>query len=109
MTTYRMQDWDAGEFSRSFRTAAQHSDVPEFRDKFSALAAALEPLDHEFLHETAGCGANLGEVLGEVRSIAARMNYCDRDRGLAHTCEEIYGDVDRAVDHVEALRQVCFS
>lgn len=109
MATNRMQNWDAGDFSRNFRTAATHSDVEQFREKFSALAGALEPLDHEFLHETASCGVELGGVLDEVRDIASRMNYCDRDRGMQHTCEDIYGDVDRAVGHIENLRQVCFS
>ncbi|MDF1554838.1 MAG: hypothetical protein P1P84_17340 [Deferrisomatales bacterium] len=109
MASRRMENWDAGEFSRSFRDAAEHSEDPRFREKFYALAAALEPMDREFIHETVSCAVDLGEVMTEVRDIASRMGYCSHQRGFEHTCEEIYRDVDRVVDYVVALREVCFT
>jgi hypothetical protein len=104
-----MDDWDAGDFSKSFREAADHSENQQFREKFHALADALEPMDREFIHETVSCGADLGSVLTEVRDIASRMGYCNHERGFEHTCEEIYRDVDRVVDHVVNMREVCFT
>ena len=109
MATKRMEEWDAGDFGRSFREAANHSEDPVFSEKFHALADALEPMDREFIHETATCGIDLGEVLTEVNDIASRMGYCSHERGFEQTCEEIYQDVDRVVNHVVSLREVCFS
>ena len=42
MASNRMDNWDAGDFSKSFRTAAQKSEDPVFREKFHALANALD-------------------------------------------------------------------
>ncbi len=108
MASRRMDNWDAGDFSRSFREAADHSEDLQFSEKFHALAEALEPMDREFIHETVSCGIDLGEVLTDVRDIASRMGYCSHERGFEQTCEAIYLDVDRVVDHVVSLREVCF-
>jgi hypothetical protein len=109
MASKRMENWDAGDFSKSFRIAAQKSENEMFREKFHALADALEPMDREFIHETVSCGIDLGDVMKEVQDIASRMGYCNHERGFEHTCEEIYQSVDRVVDHVVSLRGECFS
>jgi hypothetical protein len=104
-----MENWDAGDFSRCFREAARGSQDPMFSERFHALADALEPMDREFIHETVGRGIDLGDALREVRDIASRMGYCTHERGFAHTCEDLYREVDQVVDHVVSLWEVCFT
>lgn len=108
MVAKRMESWDAGDFGRCFRGAAARSTDDTFRKTFSALAETLEPMDREFCKETVGCGRNLSAVLDEVQSIAARMGYCERPRGFEGDCRQLYQDVARVTDRVEALRQSCF-
>jgi hypothetical protein len=108
MTSERMQNWDLGDYHEEFRRLAEGSRDAAFRERFGALADAIEPLTREFVRETAGCGHDLGGFLQELAGIAARDRYCDRPRGFEETCDALYGDVDAAIRKAEELRGCCF-
>ena len=108
MMSKRMENWDVGDFHDEFRRLAKGSKDEVFRSKFGALADALEPMDREFVKETAGCGHDLGMFLEELAAIAARDRYCDRPRGFEETCGSLYGDVDGAIRKAEEFRSCCF-
>jgi len=107
-TTNRFANWEASDYQREFRRLATQSSDSMFQEKFHALADQLEPLDREFIRETASCGHDLSAVMEELQGIAGRDRYCDRDRGFEHECETLYADVDRAIDHVREVRSCCF-
>lgn len=108
MVGTRMENWDARDFAQNFRKAAQSSTDDSFRREFGALADSLSSLDTEFFRETSGCGSQLSGVLDEMRAISGRMGYCERDRGFQNDCQELYGQVRRAIGSVEALENACF-
>ncbi len=108
MATKRMENWDAGDFSRSFRSAASDSLDSLFKEKFAALANALEPMGREFCKETVSCGRSLASTMEDVQSIAARGGYCSSPRGFEKDCESLYHDVDQTISKIESLRDKCF-
>jgi hypothetical protein len=108
MMNKRMENWDAADFGRHFRGRAETSPDAAFKEKFGALAAALEPMGREFCRETAACGKNLTSVMEELQAIAGREGYCERPRGFESECDTLYQEVDRAISHVGSLRDVCF-
>ncbi len=108
MTSKRTEQWDLGDFQGEFRHLAERSKDGTFREKFGALADALEPMTREFVRETWGCGHDLGALLGDLSEIAARDRYCDRPRGFEETCGSLYGDVDAAIRKAEEFRNCCF-
>lgn len=108
MTNRRTDSWDLGDFGRAFRRAADASTEEPFRRSFGELARSVASLDSEFCRETAECGARLAATMEELQSLDGRMGYCTRARGFEADCGVLYGDVDRTVAHVEALRESCF-
>jgi len=108
MATNRFANWEAADYQREFRRLAGEAGDDRFREKFHALADQLEPLGREFIRETATCGHDLSAVMAELQGIAARERYCNRPRGFERECDTLYGDVDRAIEHVREVRSCCF-
>jgi hypothetical protein len=108
MATNRFANWEASDYQSEFRRLAGASSDAAFREKFNALADQLEPLGREFIRESASCGHDLSAVMDELQGIAARERYCDRPRGFERECEILYGDVERAIQHVQEVRTCCF-
>lgn len=108
MVSKRFTEWEAGDFARHFREAARGTDVEDFRERFGGLAEELEPLDREFLRETAACAVGLGRMMAQMQEIAAREGYCERERGFQGECSDLYGRVEEAAASVKELRERCF-
>ena len=107
MATKTMESWDAGDFSRSFRSMAAASPDQMFRERCRSLADALEPIDREFVKSTAQCGRSLASTMEEVQALAVQVGFCALPGGSDEGCSHLYRDVDQAVAKVEALREAC--
>ena len=107
MATKRMENWDAADFSQSFRSMAAVSPNQTFREKFHSLADALEPMDREFVKSSAYCGHRLASAMEDVHAVAAQIGFCARPEGFGEACEVLYGKVDEVVSRIESLRETC--
>lgn len=105
----RTEDWDASDFYVAFRDAAKTAKDDRFREKFNALADAIEPLQREFEKETVRCGKGTASLLEDLQWIAAKMGYCSAPRGFEKECEELYDRLGQAIGKVESLRGSCFA
>ncbi|MEW6488254.1 MAG: hypothetical protein AB1578_10130 [Thermodesulfobacteriota bacterium] len=104
----RMEDWDAGQFYAAFHGAAEKAADAKFREKFEALAKAIEPLQREFARQTAKCGPEIGSLMEDLQWIAAKMGYCEKPRGFERECEDLYRRLCQAIAKVNSLRDTCF-
>ena len=104
----RFENWEVGDFCKHFLKEAEKSDEELFREKFHALGGCLETLDAEFLRESAKCGLDLGDLMSDLHSVAARLGYCEVDRGFKADCTKLYKDVDAAIEKTLSLEECCF-
>jgi hypothetical protein len=100
----RTEHWEAGDYYQEFQRASQSAADEGLRAKMRALAQEVEPLDREFCRETASCGRDMGSALEELQAIAERLDSCGTEDG----CRALHPDVDRAIAHLQALRENCF-
>ncbi|PLX45587.1 MAG: hypothetical protein C0609_02690 [Deltaproteobacteria bacterium] len=104
----RYEKWEVGDYMKHFLTEAKKTKDKLFKDKFNALGENLEHLDVEFMRENGRCGAELGELMGDLHGIAARLGYCETERGYEGECRRLYADVDAAIEKTGHLEERCF-
>ncbi|PLX41420.1 MAG: hypothetical protein C0608_05655 [Deltaproteobacteria bacterium] len=104
----KYERWEVGDYMKHFLTKAKKTKEELFREKFNALGENLEHLDVEFMRENSWCGADLGELMGELHNIAAELGYCEVDRGYGRECERLYAEVDAAIEKTRQLEERCF-
>ncbi len=105
--TKKVDEWSIGDYLEHFVKEAEKSDDKRFLLAFEGLAEQLELLDSEFIKETRGCSAGLAPLFDRLHSIAGRLGYCERPRGFESECDDLYAEVEKAVEEARAFRVSC--
>ncbi|GAB4269822.1 MAG: hypothetical protein Kow0092_24000 [Deferrisomatales bacterium] len=108
MNARRTERWEAGDFARWFRQAAHCTRNETTREKLEALARELEPLDREFIRESARCGGELSDTVKHLGAVADRVGACMRGDLETSECHALWHDMDEVIGEVRSMRSACF-